>query len=95
MVASEANEPFNWREPMTVEHHPLIAEFPEYKDQIHELKTHDAHFRKLFDEYHEIDKAVYRMDENIDPRSDEEMEKAKYQRLHLKDQLLSMLKAAG
>jgi len=39
---------------MTVEHHDLLHEFPEYKSQIHELKVSDHHFRRLFDEYHEL-----------------------------------------
>ena len=56
---------------MTVEHHPLLKEFPEYHDRIHELKVSDAHFKKLFDEYHEVDREVYRMDENIEPVSDD------------------------
>jgi len=78
---------------MSVEHHPLLKEFPEYHDRIHQLKVEDAHFRKLFDEYHEVDKEVYRMDENIEPVSDEVMEEMKKRRLALKDELLGMLKA--
>ena len=29
--------------------HDLIHEFPEFKDKIHQLKTSNAHFAKLFD----------------------------------------------
>ena len=79
---------------MTTEHHTLLNDFPEYREQIHHLKTHDAHFRRLFDEYHELDKAVYRMDENIDPTNDDAMEAAKTKRLALKDQLYTLLRAA-
>lgn len=79
---------------MSVEHHPLLAEFPEHHDLIHRLKTENAHFRRLFDEYHEVDKAVYRMDENIEPASDDTMEALKQRRLALKDELFAMLKAA-
>lgn len=77
---------------MTVEHHPLLKEFPEYHDRIHQLKTENAHFRKLFDEYHEVDKEVYRMDENIEPTDDDTMEELKKRRLALKDELFAMLK---
>ncbi|MEE4361810.1 MAG: YdcH family protein [Pseudomonadales bacterium] len=76
---------------MTVEHHPLLSEFPEHRDRIHALKTSNAHFRKLFDEYHELDKQVYRMDENIEPASDETMEALKARRVALKDELYAML----
>jgi uncharacterized protein YdcH (DUF465 family) len=77
---------------MTVEHHPLLKEFPEYHDRIHQLKMENAHFKKLFDEYHEVDKEVYRMDENIEPVSDDVMEELKKRRLALKDELYAMLK---
>lgn len=76
---------------MSVEHHPLISEFPEHRERIHELKSSDAHFRRLFDEYHEVDRTVYRMDENIEPASDQTMERLKVHRLALKDQLLAIL----
>ncbi len=80
---------------MSVEHHPLISEFPEHRERIHILKAEDAHFRRLFDEYHEVDRTIYRMDENIEPASDKTMEKFKIHRLALKDQLLSMLTASS
>ena len=34
--------------------HELTEEFPDLADKIHALKTSDAHFAKLADEYHEI-----------------------------------------
>ena len=79
---------------MTTEHHPLLTEFPEHRDTIHRLKIDDAHFRRLFDEYHELDKEIFRMDENIEPTSDQVMEQRKVHRLALKDRLLSYLNAA-
>ena len=77
---------------MSIEHHPLLNEFPEHHDVIHRLKTDDAHFRKLFDEYHQVDKEVYRMEQNIEPATDEAMEDRKKQRLLLKDQLYAIIK---
>ncbi len=38
---------------MTLEHHELGHEFPEFKDEIHTLKMSNAHFKELFDEYHD------------------------------------------
>ena len=80
---------------MSTEHHPLFNEFPELREQIHRLKTEDEDFRRLFDEYHELDRMVYRMDENIEPASDEAMEEAKARRVVLKDALHERLRAAG
>ncbi|HSG89571.1 MAG TPA: YdcH family protein [Pseudomonadales bacterium] len=80
---------------MSTEHHPLINEFPEHRETIHRLKGDDLHFRKLFDEYEEIDKLLYRMDENIEPASDQTMESLKLRRVYLKDELLHRLEVAS
>ncbi len=73
------------------EKHNLIHELPEYKDQIHKLKMTDNHFAKLFEEYHELDHEVLRVEEGIENTSDDYLEKLKKKRLMLKDQLFSML----
>ena len=75
------------------EHHDLVHEFPELKDKIHELKTSDAHFRKLFDEYHELTKSVENMEEEVTPASTRTEEEVKVRRVHLKDELYRMLNA--
>jgi len=80
---------------MTLEHHPLIKEFPEYHDLIHKLKTEDSHFRVQFDEYHELDKEIYRHEQDIEPTSDDYLEELKMKRVHLKDALFAALKEAG
>jgi uncharacterized protein YdcH (DUF465 family) len=74
-------------------HLDLGHEFPELKQRIHDLKTTDAHFRRLFDEYNELNQAVYRAEQRIDALSDEAEEALRKQRLVLKDQLYTMLKA--
>jgi len=78
---------------MTVEHHPLIDEFPEYKDKIHELKINDAHFRKLTHEYEGIDKSIVRAEQGIEIVNDDYLESIKKERLFLKDQIYGILKA--
>ncbi len=79
---------------MLGEKHDLIHEFPEYKDRIHQLKTSNTHFAKLFDEYHEVDHEIHRMEEEIETPSDDCLEDRKKLRLSLKDQLFEMLKNA-
>lgn len=79
---------------MIIERHSLVKELPEFKDQIHQLKMNDRHFSRLFDEYHNVDHEVIRIEEGIETSSDEYLEGLKKQRLHLKDQLFSLLKAA-
>jgi len=77
---------------MTDLHHPLIAELPEYRDEIHRLKTADHHFRNLFDQYHEIDKEVARIEQEVEAASDARLEELKIRRLRLKDDLHVILK---
>ncbi len=76
------------------EHHDLLHELPEYKDKIHELKTNNAHFAKLFDEYHEVDHEVRRIEQGVETPSDDYAEEVKKKRLALKDELFQMLQAA-
>jgi uncharacterized protein YdcH (DUF465 family) len=76
------------------EHHDLIHEFPEYRDQIHALKVSDPYFRKLFDEYHGLDRDIRRAEANIEPTTDEHAEEMKLRRLQLKDELFELLQAA-
>ncbi len=75
-------------------HHPLVLEFPELRDAIHKLKMADAHFRRLFDEYHEVDRAIVRIEEEIDPAGDARTAELKHRRAHLKDDLHRQMVAA-
>jgi uncharacterized protein YdcH (DUF465 family) len=80
------------RNPMQTDlHHPLTLEFPELREAIHHLKTSNNHFRRLFDEYHEVDRQVVRIEEGIEPASDARTEEVKHRRLRLKDELYAML----
>jgi len=77
------------------EKHDLISELPEHRERILQLKSSDAQFAKLFDEYHAMDDQVLRMEEGIETPSDEVLEEMKKKRLHLKDQLFDMIVNAG
>lgn len=80
---------------MGVEHHDLLHEFPEYHDQIHALKVQNHHFRKLFDEYHELTSNIEKMENEVTPVSTLTEEEAKMRRVHLKDELFNMIKEAA
>jgi uncharacterized protein YdcH (DUF465 family) len=62
----------------------LAEEFPEFKDAIHNLKSADAHFGKLFDQYDEVNKQLHRIAEEIETPSDDVVEQIKKQRLSSK-----------
>lgn len=78
---------------MTIEHHDLIHEFPQLRERIHELKTRDKHFRKLFDAYHELTTEIENMEMEVLTVSTQTEEEAKMRRVHLKDELYKMLVA--
>jgi len=75
-----------------IEKHDLHHEFPEFQQEIRQLKMSDAHFARLFKEYHELDQEVRHIEEGVETTSDEYLETQKIARLHLKDELFSMLK---
>ncbi len=39
--------------------HELAEEFPEHVAKMHEMKQSDAHFAKLFDAYHDVNRAIH------------------------------------
>ncbi len=77
---------------MELQQHDLQHEFPEYKDAIHQLKTSNNHFAKLFDEYHAVNKQIRRIEENAEAVTDEALETLKRERLRLKDELYAILR---
>lgn len=79
---------------MLNEKHDLIHEFPEHREKIHELKTSNHHFAKLFEKYHEVDHEVHRIETDVETTSDDYLEEKKKQRLHLKDELLQIIKGS-
>ena len=79
---------------MLNEKHDLIHELPEHRDRIHNLKMTDNHFSRMFDEYHELDHEIHRIETGIENTSDEYLENRKKTRLLLKDEMYKMIKAA-
>ncbi|MCU0772155.1 MAG: DUF465 domain-containing protein [Verrucomicrobia bacterium] len=66
-------------------HHSIVREFPQHREAIRHLKASDEKFRKAFDEYHSVDDAIYRIEEEIDFATDQEIEDLKLKRARLKD----------
>ena len=74
--------------------HELAEEFPDQVAAMHRLKTGDAHFAKLFDEYHDVNRAIHRAETNVEPTDDMHMETMRKSRLALKDKIYGMLTRA-
>lgn len=77
---------------MLNEKHDLIHELPEHRETIHNLKISDNNFLQLFEQYHEVDHEVHRIEIGIENTSDNYLEEQKKLRLHLKDELLKIIK---
>ena len=78
-----------------MDQHDLNHEFPEYRDQIHAMKMSNGRFSRLFDEYHEVNRHVVRVEVNAELATDFELEDLKKRRLQLKDSLYELLKGAS
>jgi uncharacterized protein len=71
--------------------HELNEEFPEHAGKIRALKRSDAHFQKLAEKYHDINRAIHRAETNVEPVDGMEEERMRKQRLRLKDEIHAML----
>jgi len=69
----------------------LAEQFPHAVEKMHELKISDAHFAKLHDDYHEINRAIHRAETNVEPTDDFHMEDMRKQRLALLDEIAPYL----
>lgn len=75
--------------------HELAEEFPDKAELIHDLKARDAHFARLFDEYHEVNGAVHRAETDLEPTDDFNLTEMRKKRLHLKDEIARILQEAA
>jgi uncharacterized protein YdcH (DUF465 family) len=75
--------------------HELIEDFPNEQDRIRELKRTSPHFAKLADRYHDVNRAIHRMEERIEPVADVTEFALRRERMMLKDQLFAMMQPSG
>ena len=74
--------------------HELPDVFPNDVETIHRLKADNAHFARLADKHHEANRAIHRIETEVEPTSDAHAEDLKKQRLALQDEIAAMLTAA-
>ena len=75
--------------------HELTEEFPDLVETIHALKVSDAHFAKLAEEYHEVNREIHRIETDVEPASDAHQTEMRRKRMALKDEIYALLKAAA
>ncbi len=76
-----------------MEKHNLIEEFPEFKDKITDLKVNNEHFKKLFNDYDTINHSIHRIETGTEVAADNTVNELHMKRVHLKDQIYSLLKS--
>ncbi|WP_264210249.1 YdcH family protein [Leisingera thetidis] len=74
--------------------HELAEEFPEKAALMSRLKQTDAHFAKLSDEYHAVNRAVHRAETSVEPVSAQAETDMRKQRAALKDEIWGILSRA-
>ncbi|WP_170374421.1 MULTISPECIES: YdcH family protein [Ruegeria] len=74
--------------------HELAEEFPDKVELMSQLKQADAHFARLADEYHEINRIVHRAETNIEPVEDLTEGEMRKKRAALKDEIWAILSKA-
>lgn len=75
--------------------HDLLHEFPEYQSKIHQLKLEDSHFKKLFDEYDQVEHEIRRLTAGVEVAPDTIMHARKAKLLHIKDEIFSILASSN
>ncbi|VDC30753.1 YdcH family protein [Pseudogemmobacter humi] len=72
--------------------HTLQEEFPGEAARITELKTSNARFAKLLEEYDEVNDKVHRAESRIDAVSEEHEDGLRRNRSRIKDQIWAMIR---
>ncbi|MDJ0821865.1 MAG: DUF465 domain-containing protein [Paracoccaceae bacterium] len=71
--------------------HELHEEFPDKAEKISALKQSNAHFARLADEYHVLNRQVHRAETNVEPMETLAETELRKRRAALKDEIWSML----
>ncbi|HUS52824.1 MAG TPA: DUF465 domain-containing protein [Thermohalobaculum sp.] len=74
--------------------HELPEAFPDKIDVMHELRASDAHFSRLSDQYHVINREIHRAETDVEPMSDFYLEDMKKRRLALLDEIAAIINRA-
>lgn len=68
--------------------------FAGYKSLLADLKVQDTHFARLIETYHTVNRAIHRIETNVEAASDAHLEDLKKQRLAMLDEAAQILARA-
>lgn len=74
--------------------HELAEEFPDDAGRISTLKQSDAHFARLVEDYHEVNRAVHRAETHVEPVGEAHEAELRRRRMQLKDEIFRRLQTA-
>ena len=74
--------------------HSLADEFPDHLNTLATLRATDAHFARLSDKYHEVNRALHRVETLVEPVSAETERVMRRNRMSLKDEIWQLMRQA-
>lgn len=74
--------------------HELAEAFPQDAAALHRLRQEDAHFARLAERHHVVNRAIHRIECEAEAAGEERLEALKKERLHLLDEIAVMLENA-
>lgn len=78
---------------MTHTPHELHDAFPGHADRIHALKEGNAHFARLAEAYHGLNREIHRAETDVEPMGDFALQDLRKRRLVLLDEIGAILRA--
>ena len=78
---------------MQGEHHEIEAEFPEFRQRIEQISSADPSFAASVKRHDELDNEIRKLEELGQPVTDETLEKMKYERAELKDEIYARIRS--
>lgn len=72
----------------------LPEEFPEHSALLHELKLSDAHYQRLAERHHLVNREIHRIEAGVEASSDARLEDLKKERLTLLDEVAAIIAKA-
>ena len=74
--------------------HELAEDFPDQIEKLHTLKMNNAHFARLAEEYHVVNREIHRIETDLEPASDVRAIELRKKRIVLKDEIGAILASA-
>lgn len=91
VASSLLNQTHNEEIDMSHVQHELADEFPDDHQILHNLKLNDAHFAKLSEAHHDLNREIHRIESGVEATSDDRLESLKKQRLTLLDDVAQII----